>query len=1041
MFLSNRLQSFLVLLAFNITFQAAPLSGFAVKPFNMSQAVAQTSSASKNQADKLIKEGEQLRDSLQLQAALKKFSEALNIYRQNNNKAGEGKALNHLGNTYGDLNQVQEALSYYQQGIEVAKATGDTGLEARILSNIGLTYRDSGDLTRAIEYCNKAVSVARKSGNYETEALALKGLGAIAITSDIGKGIDYVEQALAAIRKANGTGDDRLRQRNLEASILMSLGGLYYAIGVGGGLTQTDVTPSQAPGKLLDKSLQYYQQAAVIAKETGDNFQRGKALSGVGSVYNIRSEFAQAVKSYEQAVEIFKKQGSQIQVRDTLSSLAEVYSNWNNKDKAISYYQQALAINQATNNPVTILDNNTSQGLIQVNIANAYADTSKYEQAIKFYEQAIKTLKTSLNQTGSISTSNPTEQFLVNKNKLLANQGIKASYLRLCVAYRTLGQDEASNKACKDASSISASTPEALPQKTSKELEEAQRSLASAQSVGNRNLEAFALAKIATAYVNLGEKKQAREYFQKAIELARTYPLFEYYALFQAGLFEQNQQQYNLAINYYKQAAASANKNNQKQEEANIFRQLGTLYYTRKNLPEATTALYNAIKVYESIRVDLTDKNQISIFETQAQVYSLLQKVLVAQNKYQEALEVSERGRARAFINLLAARQPQNKNNIPEILPPTIKDIQKIAKQQNATFVEYSIKDTDIYIWVVKPTGEIAFQKVNLNSNTPLKDVVATALDSIGATRGLTVVAPHNKKPEPNARQKLKALHELLITPIAQHLPKNPNERVIFVPQNELFLIPFPALQDNQGKYLIEKHTILTAPSIQLLQLTHERRPSSSQAVLVVGNPIMPGIPVRAGQPPQQLVSLPFAEKEAREIATMLNTKPLIGKDATKSQVKRLMTQARIIHLATHGLLDDFGDSIPGAIALAPSSTNLLKTQQSNDGLLTASEILNMKLNADLVVLSACQTGQGTLTGDGVIGLSRSLIAAGTKSVVVSLWSVDDASTKLLMTEFYRQMQKNPDKGAALRQAMLVTMKQYPSPEHWSAFTLIGESI
>ncbi|BAZ48475.1 WD-40 repeat-containing protein [Nostoc sp. NIES-4103] len=100
-----------------------------------------------------------------------------------------------------------------------------------------------------------------------------------------------------------------------------------------------------------------------------------------------------------------------------------------------------------------------------------------------------------------------------------------------------------------------------------------------------------------------------------------------------------------------------------------------------------------------------------------------------------------------------------------------------------------------------------------------------------------------------------------------------------------------------------------------------------------------------------------------------------------------------------------------------------------------------MKLNAELVVLSACETGQGKITGDGVIGLSRSLIAAGVPSVVVSLWSVDDKSTKLLMTEFYRQMQQNPNKATALRQAMLLTMKQYPQPKYWAAFTLIGESL
>ncbi len=143
-------------------------------------------------------------------------------------------------------------------------------------------------------------------------------------------------------------------------------------------------------------------------------------------------------------------------------------------------------------------------------------------------------------------------------------------------------------------------------------------------------------------------------------------------------------------------------------------------------------------------------------------------------------------------------------------------------------------------------------------------------------------------------------------------------------------------------------------------------------------------------------------------------------------------------HLATHGLLDygqprEFGiRDIPGAIVLASSS--------QDDGLLTAREILDLDLNAELVVLSACDTGGGNITGDGVVGLSRSFIAAGTPSVIVSLWQVPDDATAMLMTEFYRQLQQNPDKAQALRQAMLVTMGDHPAVRDWAAFTLIGEA-
>jgi CHAT domain-containing protein len=180
------------------------------------------------------------------------------------------------------------------------------------------------------------------------------------------------------------------------------------------------------------------------------------------------------------------------------------------------------------------------------------------------------------------------------------------------------------------------------------------------------------------------------------------------------------------------------------------------------------------------------------------------------------------------------------------------------------------------------------------------------------------------------------------------------------------------------------------------------------------------------------------AEQEANAVADFFNTEALLGAEATEQIVKQQMGNARIVHLATHGLLE-YGTpeesgvrDVPGAIALTPT--------QDEDGLLTAAEILELDLKADLVVLSACDTGLGTITGDGVIGLSRSLIAAGTPSVIVSLWSIPDAPTADLMTEFYRQRQQGKDKAQALRQAMLTTMETHPNPGDWAAFTLIGEA-
>jgi CHAT domain-containing protein len=133
--------------------------------------------------------------------------------------------------------------------------------------------------------------------------------------------------------------------------------------------------------------------------------------------------------------------------------------------------------------------------------------------------------------------------------------------------------------------------------------------------------------------------------------------------------------------------------------------------------------------------------------------------------------------------------------------------------------------------------------------------------------------------------------------------------------------------------------------------------------------------------------------------------------------------------LATHGILDD-ARGLGSAIALAPEGRD--------DGFLTAEEVLDLKLSAELVVLSACDTGRGRITGDGVIGLSRSFISAGVPSVIVTLWSIPDSPTALLMSEFYKILNQNADKADALRKAMLMMMRQSPDPVNWASFTLVG---
>jgi CHAT domain-containing protein len=432
-----------------------------------------------------------------------------------------------------------------------------------------------------------------------------------------------------------------------------------------------------------------------------------------------------------------------------------------------------------------------------------------------------------------------------------------------------------------------------------------------------------------------------------------------------------------------------------------------------------------------------------------------LQSALIAQNKVEPALEVSDRARARSLVELLGSRQATNPISVAK---PSIAQIKQIAQTQQATLVQYAIvSDKDLYIWVIQPEGKLHFHKTDLSQlKTPLNQIIATSRKTIGA-RGRDVrsdievkLTPEKQRQiEQQQTQNLRQLYQILIKPIATHLPQDPNQRVILLPQGNLNLVPFAALQAEDGNYLIDQHTLLTAPSIQTLELTRQQadrlrqRPSSNSANLVIGNPMMPKVAAQLGDEPTQLRSLPGAETEAKAIAPLLNTQPLIGATATKAKVLERMKTARVIHLATHGLLDSIKGDVPGAIALAPDGTG-----ERNDGLLTAGEIYDRfaqpgkpALSADLVVLSACDTGRGDIKGEGVIGLSRTLFAAGVPSVLVSLWEVPDAPTAFLMTEFYTNWQtRKLDKAQALRQAILTTKRKFPRPLDWAAFTLIGEA-
>jgi CHAT domain-containing protein len=749
-----------------------------------------------------------------------------------------------------------------------------------------------------------------------------------------------------------------------------------------------------------------------------------------------------AIATAEQAMKIFQEIGNRPGEANMLGNIGIAYRAKGYPEKALPYIEKALKIMQEIGNY-----RGQSLSLQQLGLTyKALGENEKVEQVL--------------------------EQMVVVAQKS-GDRGMEANALNnLGLNYLRLGKNGAA-------------------------LASLEKQLEIVKSLNDRPGQARAIGNLGLVYDAMGRYDQAIAAYEQELAISRelgTNRSEEGYVQGKLATIYRLRGEYGKAIEATQQFLASARANKDLERERVALSNLGTFFYETRKYAEASEALFAAIEIDESVLEKLDeDLSKISVFEGQVSTYNVLQLALIAQNKISEALEVAERGRARAFVDLLSKRL--NSNAPPQTPQINIQQIQQIAREQNATLVEYSVvpQSSELLIWVIKPTGELNFQKVQLKSQVQVRGEIAfleldkqvddnleairanasnvrgnnrgnsitigdrvrfkddrvgspawkvLAVDAQSGTLTIQLLSQPNlqKYPKiaevvkidavgvesnPNANKlKLQELHRLLIEPIAKFLPSDPNARVIFIPHGQLFFVPFAALQDSENRYLISKHTILTAPSIQVLQLTRQQRQrvsGSAQDVLVVGNPM-----------PNKIGSLPEAENEAKEIAHILNTKAITGNQATKAAIVQQMPKARIIHLAAHGTIDNV-QGLESAILLGSSG--------NDDGRLKAEEILkNLKLNAELVVLSACDTGQGRLTGDGVIGLSRSLFVAGVPSAIVSLWSVPDNSTSELMTEFYRQLQSNPDKAQALRQAMLKTMNNYQDPWHWAAFTLIGEA-
>ncbi len=821
---------------------------------------------------------------------------------------------------------------------------------------------------------------------------------ALVITRDIGDGgseakslgnLGIAYRNLAQYPRAIAYYDSALRivseigDRSNEGWLLGNLGSAYRNL-------------AQYP-----RAIAYYNSALIIARDIGNRRREGAWLGGLGNAYSDLAQYHRAATYYDSALVIACEIGDRRSEGAWLGSLGNTYLSLAQHSRATAYYDSALVIARQ-------IGDRRSEGAWLGNLGITYRHSGQYPRAIAYYDSA-----------------------LVIAREIGDRRSEGAELGKLGNAYLDLAQ-----------------YPRAIAYYDS--------ALVIAREIGNRSSEGAQLGKMGNIYLDLGQYPRAIAYYDSALGIAR-----EIGDRSSKGVWLGNLSipyfwltQYPRAIAYADSALLVAKEINDVQ---GIWNWSWSLAKSHSKMPE--TPSHQVIDFYEkavsaldSITGQLVeDPQKLSFLEDKQGLYQDFINYLLLQGKpieQQRALEISEQARARAFMELIARRfhGSEVKQKRELLAPANFQQIQQTAHRLAASILTYFISDSSLVVWLMQPDGQLHTAAVPIKPAhfDSLLDICYLGFHQM-QEKERTILNPdflatRNVRPVTGSLRKfdftpyLNELYQTLFPKaIRAHLPQEDGAKLLLVPHRRLSVIPIMALKDSTGHYLLEKYGCHQVPGIGVLLRTSEilenrQKPGKIRGneMLLFGNPKMPNW----GR--QILPPLNGTETEVEVIAGKFKTGFQIGADASEHAFKSSSRNKRLLHLATHGISFD-ALPLESFVALAPGN--------GEDGQLTAAEILEMQFETDLAVLSACETGLGKISGDGVEGLARSFMASGVPSVLVSLWNVDDEATKELMLAFYDNLNKGMDKAEALRQAQLKIMRtpKWRHPKYWAAFVLYGE--
>ena len=553
-----------------------------------------------------------------------------------------------------------------------------------------------------------------------------------------------------------------------------------------------------------------------------------------------------------------------------------------------------------------------------------------------------------------------------------------------------------------------------------------------AKRLGDRSEEGFAYGQLGSIFHSLGEVEKAIEYYYKQLsiscEIGDRNELIK--ACGNLGRVHHSLHEFKKAIECHETQLSIAKTEGRRADEARAKYELGRNFESLESLTEAAQNYRSSAELFEEIRAHLPRKKnsffqdewKINFFDAQQCVNTALCRTLLKLNKVSDALVVAENGRAQSLVDILRSRYGID----------SFHSLSTTQALMNDTFnwistntVVLRLDGDKIYIWLLLPAK--AGQKVQFVKRTidSAQDVEAF-WKAMGGTRSPAGLSSNDDEEILDLSSALCLIHRLVFGGISDFLQ---GEELVIVPDGPLYFVPFAALRESiRSKYFFELFRIRLFPSLTSMKIIADSPQDyhRNSDGLLVGDPYN-----------DEIGSLPAARQEVILIGRWTGIKPLIGEEATKAVVLQHLNSVALIQIAAHG------EAQTGEVLLAPNPKRTSDIAKKEDCILRMAEVLAVGVRARLVVLSCCHSGHGKLMSEGNIGIARAFIAAGARSVLVSLSAIDDEATLMFMKEFYKEMLKGSTASKALNKAMeyLRNSTEFCELRYWAPFVLIGDDV